>query len=246
MPYFDESFKECLDLLVYPDSSIIRSAASCATDLCCSAFKLTKSHPELLGNGNGMVKHDFHQCLTNHIFSVMTGLTMMLDATVPKLIEVIKEEEEREVVISVLEYLNKLIATVGMPVLQAATSPSVIFNLVRDVMKKKVAFLIIFDQHYSCTIFTCLILQIKCQREVDEDDEDEAEYDTLLIENAGELIPTLAEVAPSNDFVAFYNAMIPELMKKLVSSILLLLTILSCIAFYINIYFLAEIFLNSC
>ena len=66
-------------------------------------------------------------------------------------------------------------------------------------------------------------MQIKCQHEVDEDDEEEAEYDTLLIENAGELIPTLAEVAPSNDFVAFYNGMIPELMKKLVSLILLVM-----------------------
>ena len=77
---------------------------------------------------------------------------MMLDATVPKLIEVIKEEEEREVVISVLEYLNKLIATVGMPVLQAATSPNVIFNLVRDVMKKKVTFLLLTDQHHLFNI----------------------------------------------------------------------------------------------
>ena len=60
---------------------------------------------------------------------------------------------------------------------------------------------------------------MKCQDgEEDELDDDEAEYDSMLIVNAGDLLPTLAKLIGGADFAPFFLGMLPELMKKLVSS----------------------------
>lgn len=57
-----------------------------------------------------------------------------------------------------------------------------------------------------------------CQDQLDDDAVDEeAEYDTLLVENAGDVLPTLAKVLGGEMFAPYFVAMLPELLKKLVS-----------------------------
>ncbi|ESN91050.1 hypothetical protein HELRODRAFT_104231 [Helobdella robusta] len=177
--YLEESFKESSDLLTYPDSDIKRTAALCVGQLCSATYKLIKLNAEMEKSLSGL-------------------LEAMLSTCMRSLVEMVREEEEREVAISVFESLNEVIKTVGKPALQVMGSVSVIFNLVKDVVRKK----------------------LKCQDgDIDEEeDEEEAEYDTLLIESAGDLIPLLAKVVPSNEFITFFSAMLPELMKKLKKS----------------------------
>lgn len=57
-----------------------------------------------------------------------------------------------------------------------------------------------------------------CQdADADELEEEEAEYDSALIENAGELLPTLAKLLGGTRFAPYFAGMLPELLKKLVS-----------------------------
>ena len=64
--------------------------------------------------------------------------------------------------------------------------------------------------------------QTKCQdveEDVNEDDEDsdEAEYDSILIEDAGELLPSIVKVVGGEHFVPHFHDFIVELSKKAVS-----------------------------
>jgi len=56
---------------------------------------------------------------------------------------------------------------------------------------------------------------VKCQAEdEDELDDDEAEIDSMLIENAGDILPTLAQILGGDVFSPFFSAIMPELTKK--------------------------------
>ncbi len=50
-------------------------------------------------------------------------------------------------------------------------------------------------------------------------DEAEAEHDSMLIENAGDMIPAVAKVVGGNNFIPYFREFMPDLVKKLVSKI---------------------------
>ena len=52
--------------------------------------------------------------------------------------------------------------------------------------------------------------------EEDEVDEDQAEFDSILIESAGELVPSLAKLIGGQKFAPYFAGLLPELLKKLV------------------------------
>ncbi len=45
----------------------------------------------------------------------------------------------------------------------------------------------------------------------------EAEYDSMLIENAGDVIPMVAKVTGGKSFVPYLTEFLPDLIKKIVS-----------------------------
>ncbi len=45
----------------------------------------------------------------------------------------------------------------------------------------------------------------------------EAEYDSMLIENAGDVIPMVARVTGGKSFVPYLKEFLPDLIKKIVS-----------------------------
>ena len=71
-------------------------------------------------------------------FTVKPGLISMLNATMTKLIELVREDEDREVALSVLESINEMLKSVGVLALRSVESPNVFLNLVRDVLQRKV------------------------------------------------------------------------------------------------------------
>ena len=52
---------------------------------------------------------------------------------------------------------------------------------------------------------------------VDESEDDQAEFDGVLVESAGELMPCLAKVLGGQKFAPYFAGLLPELLKKMVS-----------------------------
>ena len=65
------------------------------------------------------------------------------------------------------------------------------------------------------------LFQTTCQDAADEEDADgddeQAEYDGMLIENAGEIIPTMARIVGGQVFTPYLAGYLPELLKRVVS-----------------------------
>ena len=70
-------------------------------------------------------------------------------------------------------------------------------------------------------------MKLKCQEASVEDEDDEEEYDALLIETAGDLIPCLATVSPTEKFNSFLQTTMPIFLKKHVSESFMLVLIIA-------------------
>ena len=84
-------------------------------------------------------------------------------------------------------------------------------------------------KHLAKATLNNWLLQTKCQDRDDDDvaeygdtdEEQEAEYDSILVENAGELLPSLVKVIGGEVFRPHFNEFIKELTKKTVSNSIL-------------------------
>uniref|UniRef100_A0AAY4BCK7 Importin N-terminal domain-containing protein n=1 Tax=Denticeps clupeoides TaxID=299321 RepID=A0AAY4BCK7_9TELE len=110
----------------------------------------------------------------------------------------VRQERERQVVMAVLEAMNGVIKSCQGEALQTPGRLTEICHAIRDVLKKKTV----------------------CQDgdADDEDDEQEAEYDAMLQEFAGEGIPLLASAVPAETFLPYLNDLLPLIMNKAKSS----------------------------
>ena len=72
--------------------------------------------------------------------------------------------------------------------------------------------------------------QLACQQIIDDDGEcdmsEESEYDTMVIENAGDVLPSLAKVVGGEKFVPIFAELLPEFIKRMVCCFRLLLYII--------------------
>uniref|UniRef100_A0A671VNH8 Importin 4 n=1 Tax=Sparus aurata TaxID=8175 RepID=A0A671VNH8_SPAAU len=127
------------------------------------------------------------------------ALLKLLDVVIPCFLETVRTEQERQVVMAVLETMNSVIKSCKEEVFKNPSRLKEISHVIRDVLKKKAV----------------------CQGGgVDEaDDEDQqAEYDAMLLEFAGEGIPLLASSVPAEQFAPFLNDLLPLIMSKAKSS----------------------------
>ncbi len=67
-------------------------------------------------------------------------------------------------------------------------------------------------------------VQVACQDEAEEGDEDaegtdNAEYDSVLMESAGDIIPSMAKAVGGDAFKPYFEVMLPDLLKRLVSPV---------------------------
>lgn len=115
------------------------------------------------------------------------------EVVIAMLVTLIMEEKERMVVLSSLEIMNDILKVCGKLIL--VNNHTAIFSLIKDAFKQK----------------------LPCQDDDDDGDEEEeeiAEYDNVLIELAGDLIPTLAGSMPPQEFIPYLSVLLPFLFSK--------------------------------
>ncbi|XP_062377201.1 importin-4 isoform X1 [Sardina pilchardus] len=126
-------------------------------------------------------------------------LHKLLGVVMPCFLEAVRAERERQVVMGVLEALNGVVKSCQGEALQAPGRLAEISHAIRDVLKKKTV----------------------CQDgggDGEDDDEQQAEYDAMLQEFAGEGIPLLASAVPADTFMPYLNELLPLIMSKAKSS----------------------------
>ncbi|XP_074090906.1 importin-4 [Macrotis lagotis] len=128
--------------------------------------------------------------LEQHIFALQTALGRVI----PSFLQAVNVERERLVVMSVLEALNGVLRNCGPAVLQPPSRLAELCNIIKAVLQKKIA----------------------CQdpEEDEEDEMEQAEYDDMLLEHAGEVIPALATAAGGETFAPFFAGFLPLLLRK--------------------------------
>ncbi|XP_051970672.1 importin-4-like isoform X1 [Xyrauchen texanus] len=126
-------------------------------------------------------------------------LHKLLDVVLPCFLEAVRQDRERQVVMAVLESMNAVIKSCQGEALQVPGRLAEISNTIRDVLKKKT------------------VCQDVGGDEADDDDQ-QAEYDAMLQEFAGEGIPVLASAVPAETFYPYLNDLLPLIMSKAKSS----------------------------
>nr|CAD7413427.1 unnamed protein product [Timema cristinae] len=107
------------------------------------------------------------------------ALLKALALLIPKCSELIRMDEERGVVMAALDVYCDLLTEVKRPVLEGEGHRDAIINCIKDVMTYKT----------------------ECQDKEDEGSDDpEAEQDEMLIECAGNIVPSLGKAMTPNDF----------------------------------------------
>ncbi|KAB5586574.1 hypothetical protein PHYPO_G00003290 [Pangasianodon hypophthalmus] len=127
------------------------------------------------------------------------ALHKLLDVVMPCFLEAVKQERERHVVMGVLEAMNSVIKSCKGEALQTPHRLAEVSHAIRDVLKKKTV----------------------CQDgggDEGDDEEQQAEYDAMLQEFAGEGIPVLASAVPAETFYSHLNDLLPLIMNKAKSS----------------------------
>uniref|UniRef100_A0A6Q2XI33 Importin N-terminal domain-containing protein n=1 Tax=Esox lucius TaxID=8010 RepID=A0A6Q2XI33_ESOLU len=127
------------------------------------------------------------------------ALHKLLEVVLPSFLEAVRTERERQVVMAVLEAMNGVLKSCQGEALQSPERLKEISQAIRDVLKKRT------------------VCQGEEGDEVD-DDEQQAEYDAMLQEFAGEGIPLLASAVPADVFLPHLNELLPLIMNKAKSS----------------------------
>uniref|UniRef100_A0A673LU83 Importin-4-like n=1 Tax=Sinocyclocheilus rhinocerous TaxID=307959 RepID=A0A673LU83_9TELE len=121
------------------------------------------------------------------------ALHKLLQVVLPCFLEAVRQDRERQVVMAILESMNAVIKSCQGEALQAPGILAEISNTIKDVLKKKT------------------VCQDVGGDEAD-DDEQQAEYDAMLQEFAGEGIPVLASAVPAETFYPHLNDLLPLIM----------------------------------
>uniref|UniRef100_A0A8C2IV09 Importin N-terminal domain-containing protein n=1 Tax=Cyprinus carpio TaxID=7962 RepID=A0A8C2IV09_CYPCA len=124
---------------------------------------------------------------------ISPALHKLLQVVLPCFLEAVRQDRERQVVMGILESMNAVIKSCQGEALQAPGIVAEISNAIKDVLKKKT------------------VCQDVGGDEAD-DDEQQAEYDAMLQEFAGEGIPVLASALPAETFYPHLNDLLPLIM----------------------------------
>uniref|UniRef100_A0A8C7NWN4 Importin 4 n=1 Tax=Oncorhynchus mykiss TaxID=8022 RepID=A0A8C7NWN4_ONCMY len=128
-----------------------------------------------------------------------SAMQKLLGVVLPSFLEAVRGERERQVVMGVLEAMNAVLKACQGEALQSPGRLQEISQAIRDVLKKRT------------------VCQDGGGDEAD-DDEQQAEYDAMLQEFAGEGIPLLASAVPADTFQPHLNELLPLIMNKAKSS----------------------------
>uniref|UniRef100_A0A668A5S6 Importin 4 n=1 Tax=Myripristis murdjan TaxID=586833 RepID=A0A668A5S6_9TELE len=141
----------------------------------------------------------FWWCSYRQLCLCSPALQKLLDIVLPCFLEAVRTERERQVVMGVFEAMNSVLKSCQGEALKSPGRLQEISHVIRDVLKKKT------------------LCQDSGGDEPDDDDQ-QAEYDAMLQEFAGEGIPLLASAVPADTFAPFLNDLLPLIMSKAKSS----------------------------
>ncbi|XP_064467073.1 importin-4-like [Ornithodoros turicata] len=115
----------------------------------------------------------------------------------PNLINTCRTEVERELVIAAFDVLASLIKELKGLALEGTEHMQSIVNLIKDAFHNKLA------------------CQDEGSDDENDDDKEEAEFDEVLIESAGDLVPALAKAVPPEKFAPYLAGLLPLFLAKL-------------------------------
>ncbi|XP_069341958.1 importin-4 isoform X1 [Eulemur rufifrons] len=173
LPYMESVFEEVFKLLECPHLNVRKAAHEALGQFCCALYKTCQSCPSEPNTA---------------------ALQAALARVVPSYMQAVNGEQERQVVMAVLEALTVVLRTCGTLTLQPPGRLAELCCMLKAVLQRKTA----------------------CQDtdEEDEDEDDQAEYDAMLLEHAGEAIPALAAAAGGDAFAPFFAGFLPLLLCK--------------------------------
>ncbi|XP_015772090.1 PREDICTED: importin-4-like, partial [Acropora digitifera] len=137
----------------------------------------------------------FHNLLLETGTEDKTALRRMLNTAIPTFITVITKDKDRSVSMATLQSLNEVLKSVKSLIVDEHGYPDGIANAARTVLMQKTA----------------------CQQGDDDDVDDsdqQAEYDAMLIEYAGDTLPSLASAIGGAAFAPYFAGFLPLLLKK--------------------------------
>ncbi|KAK7881600.1 hypothetical protein WMY93_030009 [Mugilogobius chulae] len=177
-PFLESCFQQVYEMKDFAHEDVRKAAMGAMGQFCNAQHKVWKQNPTDVN----------HQAVQK-----------LLELVMPCLLKAVKTDEERQVVMGVLDTINHVIKSCKEEVFRNPTRLKEICNTINDVLKKKTT-----CQDCGCD---------------DVDDEDQqAEYDAMLQEYAGEGIPLVAAAVPADAFAPFLNDLLPLIMSKAKSS----------------------------
>ncbi|XP_035474891.1 importin-4 isoform X1 [Scophthalmus maximus] len=176
--FLESSFQQVYEMRDFPHEDVRRAAFGAMGQFCRAQHKVWKENPSEVN----------HQALLK-----------LLDLVLPCFVETVRAEQERQVVMAILETMNNVIKSCKEEVFRDPSRLKQISYVIRDVLKKKT------------------VCQDGGADEADDEDQ-QAEYDAMLQEFAGEGIPLLASSVPADSFAPFLNDLLPLIMSKAKSS----------------------------
>uniref|UniRef100_A0A673XMS0 Importin 4 n=1 Tax=Salmo trutta TaxID=8032 RepID=A0A673XMS0_SALTR len=144
--------------------------------------------PDIAGYMSEMLMMMFDVHTQFVLLFLCPALQKLLGVVLPSFLEAVHSERERQVVMGVLEAMNAVLKACQGEALQSPGRLQDISQAIRDVLKKRTV----------------------CQ----DGGGDEAEYDAMLQEFAGEGIPLLASAVPAETFQPYLNELLPLIMNK--------------------------------
>nr|XP_058944233.1 importin-4-like [Pocillopora verrucosa] len=143
----------------------------------------------------GQFCNGYHSLLQEAGAEDKTALQRMLGTAIPTFIAVITKDKDRSVAMATLQSLNEVLKAVKSLIIDEQGYHDAIAGAVRTVLMHKTA----------------------CQQEDDDDVEDsdqQAEFDAMLIEYAGDILPSLATAVGGQIFAPYFAGFLPLLLKK--------------------------------
>ncbi|KAB0797014.1 hypothetical protein PPYR_11075 [Photinus pyralis] len=162
LPFLDKSFQEVFKLLNFPQDDMRKAAVDTLQEFCIMLNKVNTDEGK-------------------------QGLHQALQMFIPKCAEIIRFDEERQVVMCALDAYANLLAELKGVVLTGDGHREAIMNCVIDVLNLKTA---------------CQDADVETGDGGEE--ETEAEQDELLLEYAGDVIPKFGRAIKPDDFMLYF------------------------------------------
>ncbi|XP_049912725.1 importin-4 [Epinephelus moara] len=173
-PFLESSFQQVYEMRDFPHEDVRRAAFGAMGQFCRAQHQVWKENTTE----------------ANH-----QALLKLLDVVLPCFVETVRTEQERQVVMGILETMNNVMKSCKEEAFKNPSRLQEISHVIRDVLKKKT------------------VCQDGGGDEADDEDQ-QAEYDAMLLEFAGEGIPLLASSVPADKFAPFINDLLPLIMSK--------------------------------